>query len=363
MPDPVRWVDQASARYSVYVGQGLLGGVGEVIASTLPGRVPYLLINEVVLRLYGDEVIRSFSEPPDVLVIPDGERFKTFETVQHLITTLIEHGAHRDSALVVVGGGVTGDVGGFVGAIFLRGVPIVHVPTTLLAQVDSSIGGKVAVNHPRGKNLVGSFHPPTAVVSDVDVLATLEEGSIRCGIFEAIKSGVIADGQLFELLRANPGIVHEREASTMIEIVTRSIAVKAEIVEDDERENDRRRLLNYGHTIGHGIETALDYRLLTHGDAIAWGMIAANEIAVRRGIMEDRVRRTVDDAILAFVPARLVSLDPDRLIEAVSHDKKFRVGHRVMVLATGIGRCAIVDDISIDEIRRGIDAMLSASEP
>ncbi|HEV7765043.1 MAG TPA: 3-dehydroquinate synthase family protein, partial [Thermoanaerobaculia bacterium] len=209
----------------------------------------FVITSTALRERFGEVVANSFAPHADIITIEEGEAHKTFETANDVVTQLLERGAKRDSMAVVVGGGMIGDTAGFAASIFLRGIELVHVPTTLLAQVDSSIGGKLAVNHPKGKNLIGSFFPPRAVVSDTSVLDTLPPRERLSGMYEALKGGVIADPSLFEM--------YERGEFDLDEMVRKAIRVKAEIVSADEKEADVRRLLNYGHTIAHGIEAAL----------------------------------------------------------------------------------------------------------
>ena len=267
-------IRQASAVYPVHVGRDLLDGVGSLVRAK--GRV-FVITSSALRDRFGERVAASFRDAV-VLTMEEGEAHKTLETANDLVTQLLDCGAKRDSLAVVVGGGVVGDTAGFAAAIFLRGIDLVHVPTTLLAQVDSSLGGKVAVNHPKGKNLIGSFHVPRAVFADTSALHSLPPHEKLSGMFEALKGGVIGDPELFAMF--------ENRVDDIDEIVRRAIRVKAEIVSADEREADLRRLLNYGHTIAHGIEAAMAYEGITHGEAVAWGMIAANAIAVRRGVLE-----------------------------------------------------------------------------
>src|SRR6266550_3918097 len=287
---PFLRIKQTSAEYPVFVGKGLLDSVLELVKPR--GRV--FVITSISLRRFGERVAKG----ADVIAIEEGEHNKTLATVNAIVTQLLDRGGKRDSMAVVVGGGMIGDTAGFAASIFLRGVDLVHVPTTLLAQVDSSIGGKVAVNHERGKNLIGSFFPPRAVVSDTAILGSLPPRELLSGMYEALKGGVIGDPSLFELL--------ERKSDVDLDTVVRkAIRVKAEVVTSDEREADMRRLLNYGHTLAHGIEAALQYEGMTHGEAVAWGMIAANAIGVRRGITPENVRRRIDDAVRAWQPSAL----------------------------------------------------------
>ncbi|HEX8408775.1 MAG TPA: 3-dehydroquinate synthase family protein, partial [Thermoanaerobaculia bacterium] len=243
----------------VYVGRDLLDRVASLVHPR--GRV-FVITSDALRARFGERVAASFADA-EVITIAEGEANKTLDTANDVITQLLERGAKRDSMAVVVGGGMIGDTAGFAASIFLRGIDLVHVPTTLLAHVDSSIGGKLAVNHPKGKNLIGSFYPPRAIVTDLSTLDTLPPRERLSGLYEALKGGVIADPALFELF--------ERGDLDHDEVVRRAIRVKAEIVTADEREADLRRLLNYGHTIAHGIEAALHYEGITHGEAVAWG--------------------------------------------------------------------------------------------
>jgi 3-dehydroquinate synthase len=243
-----------------------------------------------------------------------------------------------------------GDTAGFAASIFLRGIDLVHVPTTLLAQVDSSIGGKLAVNHPKGKNLIGSFYPPRAVIADTAVLDTLPPRERLSGMYEALKGGVIADPSLFELF--------EESSFDIDEMVRKAIRVKAEIVSADEKEADLRRLLNYGHTIAHGIEAALHYEGITHGEAVAWGMIGANAIAVRRGLLSREEAARIERTILAHNPSKLPPLDRQEVLAATEHDKKNTGTARVMVFPKRIGECVVVNDVTEQEIAYGIATVI-----
>jgi 3-dehydroquinate synthase len=344
-------VQQASASYPVYAGPGLLDRVGSLVAPR--GRV-FLITSTALRDRFAHRVARSFDPQPDVIAIEEGEARKTLDTANQIVTALLDRGAKRDSMAVVIGGGMLGDTAGFAASIFLRGIDLVHVPTTLLAQVDSSIGGKVAVNHERGKNLIGAFHPPRAVVADTSVLSTLPHREMLSGLFEALKGGVIGDPLLFEML--------ERREVDFEAIVRRAIAVKAKIVSADEKEADLRRLLNYGHTIAHGIEAAMHYEGITHGEAVAWGMIAANAIAVRRGILSAGDALRIDTAIRAYEPAPLPRLSRATVFAATEHDKKNTGSARVMVFPRRIGEC-IVETVSEEDVKYGIEALLPGQTP
>lgn len=344
---PFLTIRQASASYPVYVGRNLL----DDIASLVPARGRIFVVTSIALRdRFGEKMAADLDA--DVIDIEEGEAFKTLDTANDVITQLLARGAKRDSMAVVVGGGMVGDTAGFAASVFLRGIDLVHVPTTLLAQVDSSLGGKLAVNHAKGKNLIGSFFPPRAVISDLSTLDSLPRREILSGLFEALKGGVIGDASLFAMLESPPDF-------DVDDVVRKAIRVKAEIVSADEKEADLRRLLNYGHTIAHGIEAALDYRGLTHGEAVAWGMIGANAIAVRRGLVDRNVAARIEHAIRRWNPTPLPEgIDRQAILAATEHDKKNTGNQRVMVFPRAIGSCEVFTDVTEDEIAYGVDALL-----
>ncbi|HUP49060.1 MAG TPA: 3-dehydroquinate synthase [Thermoanaerobaculia bacterium] len=347
-------IHQASASYPVFVERGLLDRVGSLVRAR--GRV-FVITSESLRERFGVPVARSFEPAAGIVTIAEGEAHKTLATAESVVTALLDRGARRDSMAVVVGGGMVGDTAGFAASIFLRGIDLVHVPTTLLAQVDSSIGGKLAVNHPKGKNLIGSFYPPQAVVSDTAVLDFLPARELLSGIYEALKGGVIGDPQLFELFERDRQAVLARQPVVIDELVRRKIGVKARIVSADEREADLRRLLNYGHTIGHGLEAAMQYEGMTHGEAVAWGMIGANAIAVRRGLLGREEAARIERTILGYEPAPVPRLDRRAVLAAAEHDKKNTGTSRVMVFPRRIGDCVVAGDVTEEEIAYGIDAV------
>ncbi len=353
-PQPFITIHQASASYPVFVGRNLLDRVGELVRAR--GRV-FVITSESLRDRFGDRVAQSFSLGSEIISIAEGEARKTLATAEEVITELLARGARRDATAIVVGGGMIGDTAGFAASIFLRGIDLVHVPTTLLAQVDSSIGGKLAVNHPKGKNLIGSFYPPRAVVSDTSVLDSLSPRELLSGIYEAMKGGVIRDPELFELFESNRAEVLRRDPGTIDELVRKKIRVKADIVSADEKEADLRRLLNYGHTIAHGIEAAMQYEGITHGEAVAWGMIGANAIAVRRGLLASNEEARIRKTILEYEPASLPRLDRQEILAATEHDKKNVGTARVMVFPRRIGECVVVSDVTEAEVKYGIDAV------
>lgn len=351
---PFITIEQASASYPVFVGRDLLDKVGTLVRAR--GRV-FVITSAALAGRFGELVARSFAPEAAIIVMKEGEANKTLATADAVLTSLLERDARRDSMAVVVGGGMIGDTAGFAASIFLRGIDLVHVPTTLLAQVDSSIGGKLAVNHPKGKNLIGSFYPPRAVVSDTAVLDSLPPREILSGIYEAMKGGVIRDPALFELFENGRDAVLAREPSIIDDLVRRKIRVKASIVSADERESDLRRLLNYGHTIAHGLEAAMHYEGMTHGEAVAWGMIGANAVAVRRGLLSSDEAARIESTIRAYEPSPIPRLDKRLILAATEHDKKNTGSARVMVLPRRVGDCVVVSDVTESEIAYGIDAV------
>lgn len=356
---PYRTISHTGGSYGYFLGEGMLSEAGTIAGGVSKAPTRILVSSAPIHHLFGRRVETSLRDST-TLLIADGEQTKSVDTVDRLIGEMLRAGARRDSLVVALGGGVVGDTAGFAASIYLRGVDLIHVPTTLLAQVDSSIGGKVAVNHALGKNLVGSFHPPRAVIADTKTLLTLPRSEMRSGLFESLKGGVLGDAALFEIIEGAHEALLSGDLQALYGVISRSVDVKAEIVARDEKESDARRLLNFGHTIGHGIEAALGYRSLTHGDAVAWGMIAANAIAARRGILSAELRARIDEAILALEPPSVPQIDKDEVFAAAEHDKKFAAGKRVMVFARTIGECIVADDVTEEEIRYGIDAVVGA---
>jgi 3-dehydroquinate synthase len=333
--------------YRVMVGRGTLDDVGEIAAAAAGAHRYAVITDEAVGALYADRIVHSLS--PDraiLLAIEPGESRKTRESWARLTDQMVDHGFGRDSAIVALGGGVIGDLAGFVAATFMRGIPYVQVPTTLLAMVDASIGGKTAVDTPAGKNLVGAFHRPSAVVADLDVLDTLAERQLRAGLAEAIKHGVIADAAYFGRIRdALGGSGGIRGASPIMpELVTRSIEIKGDVVERDEREEGLRKVLNFGHTIGHAIESLSEYALL-HGEAIAIGMVLEARLAERAGIATAGTVAALVDAIeragLPTAPPR--EIDPTRIVDVAHSDKKVRGGALEFALPAAIGQMSGAD--------------------
>lgn len=316
-----------------------------------------------VHRLWGRDVIRSLARESlrhSVILMPDGEGAKRFTAVERLTRAMVRQGADRKSVVLAVGGGVIGDLAGFAAAIFMRGIPIVQLPTTLLAQVDAAIGGKTGVNLPEGKNLVGSFHQPARVLVDPVVLRTLPERELRAGMFEVIKCGVIADAALFRELESHV-TSRRRPPAALTAAIIRAARVKARIVAADERESGQRRLLNFGHTLGHAFEAATGYRQLLHGEAVGWGMIAAAEIGVHVGVTPVAVAERIVSLVVANGPLPKFKTSIQRILEAMAHDKKVSDRKVHMVLAERIGKASVHAGITPAAIRRALDSVLAAA--
>ena len=321
-------------------------------AAGLPAR-RFVVSSHTVWRFHG-QALRGLSEEEPIL-IPDGERFKHLGTVGRIYDALIRAHADRASTIIAIGGGVTGDVAGFAAATYLRGVPVVQVPTTLLAQVDSAVGGKVGVNHPLGKNLIGAFHPPAAVVVDPSLLATLPRREFRAGLYEVVKYGVIASRSLFERTASDLTAIFNREPASLLPIVAESCGIKARIVEADERETGIRRTLNFGHTAGHALEAVTKYRRFRHGEAIAYGMLAAGELGASRGVFPPADREALAALIMQMGPLPPVGdLSAAEVLEATKRDKKVIAGRLHYVLPTAIGNAITVTDVTPEELMQAL---------
>ena len=358
--------------YHVEIGTGLLASVGARLDALLQGALSagkqraFVVSSPEILKLWGNELFDGFSTPLATLTVPSGESHKRMATVERLLEQLAEGGADRDSVLIAFGGGVLGDMTGFLAAIYMRGIRYVQVPTTLLAQVDSSIGGKTGVNLAAGKNLAGAFHHPLAVYADVSTLSTLHTDELHAGLQEAIKAGIIRDAELFALLERERERVLAGDEEILADVVAASVQVKADVVNADERESGVRMILNLGHTLGHAIEAATEYKQLLHGEAVAWGMLAAIRIAAARGILGTDDADRMQNLIRACGPMKPFRAEADDLVTLTAKDKKNRSGARSFVLPTGIGSVTVVRDVSqreLHEAARGIVAEASAIQP
>jgi 3-dehydroquinate synthase len=348
--------------YSVSVGSGILSSLSKrtVALAANPRQLVFLLTSPEIWSLWGERVETALSpRTPVVLFLAPGERHKRMAQVERLATEMAKAGADRSSVLIAFGGGVIGDMGGFLAAIYMRGIDYIQVPTTLLAQVDSSVGGKVAANLQTGKNLVGCFYPPQAVIADISLLHTLPHRELRAGIYESIKAGLIRDAALFRYIEAQREEIDRGEPAALEKMVAASIQVKAEVVALDERELGLRMILNFGHTIGHAIEAATSYRALLHGEAIAWGMLIALEVSRARSLVKADAVRRVQNLLNFFTPPPFPAVSTKRLLQAASGDKKNRAGVRRFVLLEGIGNAVVVEDVTDGELVAAIDVVRS----
>jgi 3-dehydroquinate synthase len=308
-----------------------------------------------VWRLQGKR-LRAIAGGANVLtLIPDGERAKTLQTVARIYDAFIRRRLDRSSTVVAFGGGVVGDVAGFAAASFLRGLRVVQLPTTLLAQVDSAIGGKVGVNLPSGKNLVGAFHPPSLVVCDPAVLSTLPRREFRAGLYEVVKYGVIASKPLFDLVSSSLPPLFAHDQSVLAPLVADCCRIKADVVAADEREAGPRRTLNFGHTIGHAIEAVTKYRRFRHGEAVAYGMLVAAQLATDRGALAKQDQAALADLITSLGPLPpIADVSAADILDAMKHDKKVVAGRLHFVLPTTIGATTIVDDVTENEMKASL---------
>jgi 3-dehydroquinate synthase len=343
------------APYAIRLGEGLLAALGaELDAASFPRR-RILVSSPAVWRLFGERVQAAMPGAPVVLAA-DGERHKHLRTVSKIYDAFLAHGADRGTGIVAVGGGVLGDTAGFAAASFLRGLALAQVPTTLLAQVDSSVGGKVGVNHPLGKNLIGAFHQPRVVVIDPLVLQTLPRREFRAGLYEVVKYGMTSSRDLFDRVSSQVSGIFRRSPAVMTPIIAESCRIKADVVAADEREGGVRRVLNFGHTAGHAIEAVTQYKRLRHGEAVAYGMLVASELSVARGRMpaEDLGRLQALLTKLGKLPS-IADLSAQQIVEASRRDKKVVDGTLHFVLCTGIGSWAIAEDVREEELRSALE--------
>jgi 3-dehydroquinate synthase len=359
-------INAGDSSYSAIIGSHLIEAVGALIADHLGARRCAVIADTNSGPLFGGHLQQGLTTAqiePTVITIPAGEQFKTLEQAGMICDQMLAAGLDRQSFVIGLGGGVVGDISGFVAAVFQRGVPHVQIPTTLLAMVDSSIGGKTGVNAPAGKNLIGAVHRPALVIDDVDALRTLPEREFKQGFAEIIKHGIIADAEMFDILRAtetSSSRSAKMAGDTLTTLIQRNIEIKARVVNKDEldRTGDR-ALLNFGHTVGHGIERAGDYRRLLHGEAISLGMVAAADVSMKRaGLPRDH-----RDAIVALLqrfdlPTRLPRKFPrDQILDALKYDKKFERGEIRFVVTPRIGSAYLSSDVTLDDIREAVAAL------
>jgi 3-dehydroquinate synthase len=352
LTDPIRIDVNTGNRISpILIGEGLTDDLGPVLDRHGIGPRRFVVSNPVVWRLHGER-LRTVLGSGDPILLSDGERFKNLQSVSKIYEPLIRANADRGSTIIAVGGGVVGDTAGFAAATFLRGIPVVHVPTTLLAQVDSSIGGKVGVNHALGKNLIGAFHQPALVAIDPALLKTLPRREFRSGLYEVVKYGMISSRELFDRLNVDVKVLFAKDGRALVPAIVESCRIKADVVSKDERESGLRRILNYGHTVGHALEAVTNYRRFRHGEAIALGMLAAADLAAVRGALAERERQALAQLIAKLGPLPSVTdLTISDVIEAIRRDKKVINGRLHFVIAIEIGATMTVDDVTEHELR------------
>jgi len=357
-------VDIPEHAYEIAIAPGSLDQLGEQMSKLNLGKKVLLVSNPVIFKHYGAVAIAALAKAGFEVTnynLPPGERYKTLNSIQKLYDVALENRLERSSTIVALGGGVIGDMAGFAAATWLRGINLVQVPTSLLAMVDSSVGGKTGVNHPKGKNLIGAFYQPRFVLIDPEVLKTLPTREFKAGMAEVIKYGVIWDEELFTQLAASKHLDQLRYIKPeMIEyIITRSCQAKADVVSQDEKEAGLRAILNYGHTIGHAIESVTGYNLLKHGEAVGIGMVAAGQIAVELGLWQKEDTERQNGLIQKTgLPSQLPSgLDIQAIIDALQLDKKVKSGKVRFVLPTQIGAVKVTDEVPTDVIRRVLEGI------
>jgi 3-dehydroquinate synthase len=350
-------VDLKERSYNIIIGSRILQKLGLRMKEFRPSKVA-VVSNRTIFPLYKDIVLNALSEygiAPNIILIPDGEEYKDFTWAYYIHGELLKARFDRSGLLIAFGGGVVGDITGFVASTYMRGIRYVQVPTTLLAQVDSSVGGKTGVNHPLGKNMIGTFYQPSLVLIDVDTLRTLPKREFSAGMAEVIKYGVIADRELFDYLEKNREDILSL-GDSIIHVIRRSCEIKADVVSKDERESGLRAILNFGHTIGHAIETVTGYKKFLHGEAVSIGMCAASDLAVKMGIFKERdaerVRKLAELYKLpAVIPDDIKGSD---IMNAMEIDKKVKDGRMKFILPESIGKVKIADDVDRELIKKAL---------
>lgn len=331
--------------YSIWIGGGILSDLSQALEEVKFPRKVAVVANPRVQALYGGalaDALCACDREYHYITIADGEHYKNWSTLQTIYDALIALDFDRHCGLIALGGGVTGDISGFAAATFLRGIPYIQVPTTLLAQVDSSVGGKTAINHPRGKNLIGAFYQPRHVHIDVHTLQSLDAREFAAGMAEVIKYGVIRDRSFFDWLHNHRKDLRKRKDQALVEAVKRACQIKANIVEIDEKESDLRAILNFGHTFGHAVESLSEYRVYRHGEAVAIGMVVAARISCQLGLCSGDDIDAIRDLLRAFdLPVDPPDYPLDAWLDAMKHDKKVQSGVLRLVLNKGVGDCLV----------------------
>jgi len=333
-------VELGDRAYPIHIGADLIAQTG-LFAGHIAGSSVAIVTNSTIDPLYGDALRRALAplgKKVTTVVLPDGEAHKNWETLNRIFDALLTERADRKTTLIALGGGVVGDMTGFAAACYMRGVPFIQVPTTLLSQVDSSVGGKTGINHPLGKNMIGAFYQPQAVIADIGVLRSLPERELAAGLAEVIKTGAIADAEFFQWIEANIDALNRCDPQALAHAVKRSCEVKASVVAADEREGGLRAILNFGHTFGHAIEAGLGYGEWLHGEAVGCGMLMAADLSAPLGERDEASKKRLVDVIAAArLPVRAPALGADRYIDLMKVDKKAQAGEIKFILLTRFG--------------------------
>jgi 3-dehydroquinate synthase len=359
-------VDVKPRPYSALIENGLLAKAGTMLRDLLPTRSRLFVVTVApVRRKWGKKLMASLTSAgfnAKVLEMREGERHKRLATVEALAEKLSGFGADRNSVVIAFGGGVAGDVAGFLASMYMRGVEFVQIPTTVLAQVDASVGGKTGVNLKAGKNLIGAFHQPRVVLIDPEVLSSLPDREYRAGLYEALKCGVIGNLELFREFEQNRAAIAKRDPATVERLIAESVRLKAHVVSVDEKENGLRRVLNFGHTIGHALEAETGYRALLHGEAVAWGMVAAARIAADVGKLDSKDADRISVATREIGRLPKLDLRAHNIARRLHSDKKTRNGKVHFVLPTEIGKVEIVSDVPEKVVRAAVEEIRELSQ-
>ena len=355
-------VDLGARSYDILISPGLIKESSDLFNRYGIRNRIFLIANSLIFRLFGTELAENLAHwgyDVSKIQVPDGEQHKNLQTVEEIYSDLIDQGADRTATLVALGGGVTGDIVGFVAATFLRGVRYVQVPTTLLSQVDSSVGGKTGVNHRLGKNMIGAFYQPHLVCIDTETLLTLPQREFQSGLYEVVKYGLIGDEEFFNWIESSLEQIQRRVQGRLVDTIGRCCEVKAAITSDDETEQDLRRVLNFGHTFGHALEVATEFQLLTHGEAVGYGMLAATHLSMRKGYLDPSGGERIIDCIerIGHLPP-IHNVSVNAVLGAMKRDKK-RIGDRnVFVLLKSVGNPFISQDVDEEAVE---EALVKAS--